>query len=165
MQQQSCKFHRCADLKHFGSLYFQSVHESCLSRWVEKRQWKRIQLHVRNSFHQKVSIKHSDFARFSSVTPFLLQYWTILLRNISFNVVIRDSMVYRGKAQWESSALKGSLHHCRFLLLSRKILLWILRSQDPLIGKPLAPLPTDPQLWMGQLLHNHSCFLLTNPLF
>lgn len=27
----------------------------------------------------------------------------------------------------------------------------MLAYQDPLISKPLAPLPTDPQLWMGQL--------------
>lgn len=113
MQQQSCKGCRCADLQHFDSLSFQSVHESCFfEQVVEERQWKRVQLHIQNNFHQKASVKQLDFVRCSSdsVTSFLLQYWAIQLRNLSFKVIIRDSMVHRGKAQWDRSALKGSLH-------------------------------------------------------
>lgn len=113
MHQQSCRACRGADLLHFDSLYLQSVHESCFfEQVVEERQRKRIQLHIQNNIHQKASVKQLDFVRCSSdsVTPFLLQYWAIHLGNLSFKVFIRDSMVYSGKAQWDGSALKGSLH-------------------------------------------------------
>ena len=39
MQQHTCKACSCADLQHFDSLYFQSVHESHFSEQVvEERQ-------------------------------------------------------------------------------------------------------------------------------
>lgn len=81
-------------------------------------------------------------------------------------------MVCRGKTQWDRNALKGPLHpHCSGCSYHEVVLtpfmehFLLLTSQDPLIGKPLAPLPTDPQSWISQLVYNHSCFRLTNSLF
>lgn len=42
-----------------------------------------------------------------------LSYYILNLsaEKLSFKVVIRDSMVYREKALWDRSVVKGSLHH------------------------------------------------------